>query len=318
MRTVVVIVFLTIVAQPIFAKDKGLSDCERNISFALAEGGQIRSAVPVFADKWVAKNQKHYDGLCFSQIPNRSASNYLLVFATSQSVFNGIFPTVRTNTTTSTTPVSGSGTVTDNYGGMWNYTYNGTATTTTTTTTYQDLPYADTTNTLYLYSYDQQGRLVSRRWRTITTRQGGDPSNTAGYNLGASLFAIHFKERLLKDAVHDISREPGRTEAEANSWHTQAYCERDGFTWTNNECHKQEYTHESGTQATEAVASQPSQVSQPDWQAMPDEEYAHRYAAQSWCETDALHAASAKRNLIWKDGACHAKTYVSPSPVSKP
>ena len=57
--------------------------------------------------------------------------------------FYGLYPTVRTNTTTSTTPVSGSGTVTDSYGGMWNYTYDGKTTTTTTTTTREDLHYTD-------------------------------------------------------------------------------------------------------------------------------------------------------------------------------
>ena len=186
------------------------SGCEKNISFAVAGGGQIVSRVPAFAEKWVSKNQKKYMGLCFSQVPDPQAANYLLVFSTSQSAFNGIYPTVRTNTSTntSTTPVSGSGTVTDNYGGMWDYTYDGTATTTTTTTTttQEDLPYTDTSNTLYLNSYDQQGRMISQRWRTITTRQGGDGANTLGYNLGAALGAIHMKEHLLKSVVEDVAK----------------------------------------------------------------------------------------------------------------
>jgi hypothetical protein len=108
---------------------------------------------------------------CFAQAPDSRVANYLLVFSTSQSAFNGIYPTVRTST--STTPVSGSGTVTNNYGGMWNYTYDGAVTTTTTTTTPDDLPYTDTSNTLYVRSYDQHGRQISERWRTITARQGG-------------------------------------------------------------------------------------------------------------------------------------------------
>jgi hypothetical protein len=186
--------------------------CDKNISFAVAEGGQIISRVPSFADKWISKNQKKYAGLCFSQAPNAQAANYLLLFSTSQSAFNGIYPIVRTstNTSTSTTPVSGSGTVADNYGGVWNYTYNGTDTTTTTTTTtmHDNLPYTDTSNTLYLRSYDQNGRLISDRWRTITTRQGGDGANTLGYNLGAALGAIHMKERLLKNVVEDIAKGP--------------------------------------------------------------------------------------------------------------
>ena len=184
--------------------------CDKNISFAVAEGGQIVPRTPGFAQKWVAKNQKKYAGLCFSQVPDSRAANYLLVFSTSQSAFNGIYPTVRTNTSTSTnmTPVSGSGTVTDNYGGMWNYTYDGTitTTTTTTTTTQDNLPYTDTSNTLYLNAYSQNGSIVSERWRTVTTRQGGDAGNTLGYNVGAALVTIHFKEHLLKQAVEDVTR----------------------------------------------------------------------------------------------------------------
>jgi hypothetical protein len=186
------------------------SGCDKNISFAVAGGGQIVSRVPAFAEKWISRNQKKYAGLCFSQVPDPQAANYLLVFSTSQSAFNGIYPTVRTNTntSTSTTPVSGSGIVTDNYGGMWNYTYDGTATTTTTTTTttHENLPYTDTSNTLYLNSYDQHGGMISQRWRTITTRQGGDGANTLGYNLGAALGAIHMKEHLLKSVVEDVTK----------------------------------------------------------------------------------------------------------------
>ena len=210
MKQLVVLLLLTLAVQPMLAKDKMSADCEKNVSFAVAEGGQIVPRVPGFADKWISKNQKKYAGLCFSQAPNSRAANYLLVFSTSQSAFNGIYPVVRTssNTNTNTTPVSGSGTVTDNYGGMWNYTYDGTVTTTTTTTTttHDDLPYTDTSNTLYLRSYDQNGRVISERWRTITTRQGGDGANTLGYNLGAALGAIHMKQHLLKNVVEDVNK----------------------------------------------------------------------------------------------------------------
>jgi YD repeat-containing protein len=91
---------------------------------------------------------------------------------------------------------------------MWNYTYNGTVTTITTSTAQLNLPYTDTSNTLYLYGYDQQGKSISQRWRTITTRQGGDGANTLGYNLGATLSAIHFKEHLLRSVLTDILKVP--------------------------------------------------------------------------------------------------------------
>ena len=126
-------------------------------------------------------------GLCFSQTPNPQATNYVLVFSTSRSSFNGIFPTVVTSTSTNSSPVSGSGTITSNSGSMWNYTYEGTETTTTTTSTQENLPYTDTTSTLYVNAYSQNGALISQRWRSITTRQGGEGANTLGYNLGAAL-----------------------------------------------------------------------------------------------------------------------------------
>jgi len=181
-------------------------ECSRNISFAVAENGQVSPRVPGFAQKWTQKNQKNYPGLCFSQSPNSSAINFLFVFSTAQTAFNGLYPTVRTNTQTDITPVSGSGTVTNNYGSSWNYTYDGTVTTTTTSTTHDNLPYTDTTNGLYLNAYSQQGTLIASRGRTETTRQGGDPYNTLGYNLGSALAAIHIKERLLKEVVDAITK----------------------------------------------------------------------------------------------------------------
>lgn len=178
--------------------------CKKNISFAVFEGGQINPRTPSFANKWISKNQKKYPDVCFSQTPASGAGNYLLLFSTSRSQFSSLYPTVRTNTTTSTAPVSGSGTITSNYGETWNYTYSGTETTTTTSQTEVNLPYTDTSNTLYLFSYRWNGTLASSRWRSVTTRQGGDGANTLGYNLGARLGAIHIKERLLNDAVKDV------------------------------------------------------------------------------------------------------------------
>ncbi|HEY1462934.1 MAG TPA: hypothetical protein VGF44_05910 [Terriglobales bacterium] len=159
--------------------------CQKNVSFAVAESGQIVSRVPHWIQTWIAKNPKKYSGLCFSQSPNPDSSNFLVVLSASQTSFNGLYPTLRTNTSTSVTPESGSGTVTDNNGGMWNYTYNGTVTTITTSTAQLNLPYTDTSNTLYLYGYDQQGKSISQRWRTITTRQGGDGANTSRIQFGS-------------------------------------------------------------------------------------------------------------------------------------
>ena len=70
MRQLIGLLLLTFAVQPMQAKDKTSADCEKNVSFAVAEGGQIVPRVPAFADKWISKNQKKYAGLCFSQAPN--------------------------------------------------------------------------------------------------------------------------------------------------------------------------------------------------------------------------------------------------------
>jgi len=205
-----------------FVSAQSSTGCQKNVSFAVFEAGQINPRVPKFTNKWISKNQKKYPGICFSQAPAAGARNYLFVFSTSQSSFNGIYPSVRTNTTTNITPVSGTGTATSNYGDVWTYSYSGTETTTTTTQTQVDLPYTDTSNTLYLHAYRWNGTLASNRWRTVTSRQGGDATNTLGYNLGAALGAIHVKERLLGDAVKDLDAdcEHGQSDGPACSLQT--------------------------------------------------------------------------------------------------
>ena len=178
--------------------------CSKNVSFGIFENGRMFMTEPNWVAHWVQKNEKHYASVCFSQTPKAGATNFLMVLSNSSQSFSGFDPVVRTNTTTNTTPVSGSGNVTDNYGGMWSYTYDGTVTTTTTTTTQENVPYSLNSNSLYVYTFDEHGTLVSRRWKTLTTKQGGDPYNTLGYNLGAALTAINFKSGLLKSAVKDV------------------------------------------------------------------------------------------------------------------
>jgi len=184
----------------------GQSPCKKNVSFAVAEGGQVVPRVPGFAAKWIEDNRTNYRGLCFYQTPEPKAANYLLVFSTSRAAFNGFEPSIRTTTSTSTTPVFGSGTITNNYGSMWNYTYNGTETTTTTTTSQENAPYTINSLTMFLAAYNDHGSLVSQHWRTVSSKQGGDPYSSLGYNLGSLLGSIHIKARLLKSVIEDVTR----------------------------------------------------------------------------------------------------------------
>jgi hypothetical protein len=179
--------------------------CTKSIAFAIVQGRNVSPLIPDFADKWATKNQKHYPGLCFSQSPISGAQDYVFVFSTAQDSLSGFQPVVRTSTSTSTSPVHGSGNIVSNSGEAWQYTYNGTITTTTTTTSTEDVPYTLRESTLYLTIYNSYGVMVQQRWASDSRQIGGDPYQALGHNLGMALRSIHVKERLLKAGVKDIT-----------------------------------------------------------------------------------------------------------------
>lgn len=182
------------------------AECKKNITLFIVSAGRVQEAGPAFAYKWIEKNQKKYKDLCFNEYAKPGLDSYALVFSEGQTSSQGFQPTVKTSTSTSTTPVNGSGTITSNSGATWQYTYNGTVTTTTTTQTLGSAQYVDTSNTLYITIYSSTGTMLSQRWRTFTSRQGGDGANTFGYNLGSALFAIHAREHLLKASLEDLEK----------------------------------------------------------------------------------------------------------------
>ena len=141
--------------------------CSKNISFSVAEGGQPVPAIPKFAAKWLSdkKHQKDYSDLCFSQIPDPKAKNYVVVFSTSDSSLEGLIPTAHTYTRAG--PSSLNEAVTGSYGGTWDYSYAGPATTNATAT--MSLQYADKSKFLFIRAYNQQGALVAR-YSSYTTR----------------------------------------------------------------------------------------------------------------------------------------------------
>ncbi|HVP55656.1 MAG TPA: PEGA domain-containing protein [Candidatus Eisenbacteria bacterium] len=134
--------------------------CAKTITFAVAEGGQPVPAIPKFATKWISKT-KHVEGypeLCLSQIPASDTANYVVIFSTSESSFDGLSPSAHTYTSSGT--ASGAGASTSSYGGTWNYAYAGRLPQATTTTL--DLLRVDASKkVLVLRAYDQQGRQVS-------------------------------------------------------------------------------------------------------------------------------------------------------------
>jgi hypothetical protein len=102
--------------------------------------------------------------------------------------------------TSTTTQVSGDGTVIDSHGDMWNYTFDGTVT--TTTTARENVPYEIDSDTLYANAYDAHGALVSQSNHTYSRQLGGD--NAGLYNMGHAFRNINAKGRLINAVIKDI------------------------------------------------------------------------------------------------------------------
>jgi hypothetical protein len=157
--------------------------CGKNVSFAVAEGGQPVPAIPKFTVKWLGSKsrQQRYSDLCFSQIPSASITNYVVVFSTSDFAFEGLTPSAHTYTSAS--PAAGNAATISSYGGTWNYAYSGVPPLATTATL--DLKRDDKPKSLNVHAYDQRGRVVSR------------------YSLGG----FSSREKLLEQVLTDILRD---------------------------------------------------------------------------------------------------------------
>lgn len=134
--------------------------CSRNVSFAVAEGGQPVPAIPKFAAKWLESKapRDHYGTVCFSQIPSAARPSYIVVFSTTETAFQGLTPSAHTYTT-DTPGHANSGTL-NSSGGTWTYAYAGAPPSATTDTL--SLRRDDKPKELVVKAYDQNGRVVSQ------------------------------------------------------------------------------------------------------------------------------------------------------------
>ena len=175
------------------------------VTFVTVENGQVLHVLPNWAATWVRKNMEKYPDVRFQMSgPASGEGNYVIAFSFSSNALNGFEPVTHTETSSSTSDVSGTGTVTDDQGNSWDYTINGNADTTTTTTKTTNEPFTRTFNTIYLTAYNAKGEVIAQRWRVFASQQGGDPYNSAGYNLGSALGAIHARAELMQAVLKDI------------------------------------------------------------------------------------------------------------------
>jgi len=207
MKSLVALLMLLLLAMPAFAQQP----CTKVVSFGYLaptpHGARlIYYKIPDGTSKgwlnnWVRKNAKSYPDVCFLPNPLKDHANFLVVLSDSPRFFQGfqVVPTSSTNIT----PVSGSGTVTDEYGGMWNYTFDGEVT--TTATTRENVPYGFNMNDLYANAYNDHGALVSHRYHVYSAETGSDSSSGFGYNVGNALRAINARGRLITSVVKDLA-----------------------------------------------------------------------------------------------------------------
>jgi hypothetical protein len=180
--------------------------CDQIITVAGLTPRGLALYVPPEGQKFMAKNSQNYPRMCLLEDANNvvpGVPRYLLVYAYSESAFAGFQPVTRTST--STTPVSGSGTVMNSYGDAWNFTYYGTVETTEMDTI--EAPYVIQSHSLYLNAYDENGALVSRHSFTVSSQSGGNGASAFGYN-GAQLIGLLWNNpsRLIKSVLKDVQK----------------------------------------------------------------------------------------------------------------
>ena len=181
--------------------------CDQIITVAGLTPRGLALYVPPEGQKFMAKNSQNYPRMCLLEDANNvvpGVPRYLLVYAYSESAFAGFQPVTRTSTTT--TPVSGSGTVMNSYGDAWNFTYYGTVETTEMDTI--EAPYVIQSHSLYLNAYDENGAIFSHHSFTVSSQSGGNGASALGYN-GAQLIGLLWNNpsHLIKSVLKDVQQD---------------------------------------------------------------------------------------------------------------
>lgn len=182
-------------------------ECDQIVTVAGLTPNGLALYVPPEGQRFMAKNAKNYPGMCLVEEINAASlapevPHYLLVWAYSEAAFAGFQPVQQI----ATTPVSGSGTLTNLYGERWNFTFNGNLTEINTV----EAPYVLQSRSLYLRAYDERGNLVSHHSITMSSQAGGDTGYAAGYNAAALISLLwNNPSHLIKSVLKDVQKASG-------------------------------------------------------------------------------------------------------------
>ena len=208
MKRYVALLFLALAATvPTFASwhkntcDTPMGTCEnvnatKSVSFAAFDSTGKNLGEPSWVNKWEEKNAPKHPTIMFS---GGTQKHYDVVITLGTSQLRGL----EVAYVTTTTPVSGGGTIVTTNGGVWTYSYTGTVTTTSPTVA----PYTVTNDFLCATAYDDSGKYISQRCHVYSFEQGGTTGESAGYNTVGLLAAVNARGRMLKAIVKDIERQ---------------------------------------------------------------------------------------------------------------
>ena len=180
-------------------------DCEQVITVAGLTPNGLALYIPPEGERFMAKNAKNYPRMCLVERTNATSfapTHFLLVWAYSEGAFIGFQPVQQVTTT----PTTGSGTVTNTSGESWNSTFNGNLTEIDAV----EAPYVLQSHTLYLWAYDEKGNVISQHSITTSSQAGGDASYAAGYNAGALIYLLwNNPSHLIKSVLKDVQKTSG-------------------------------------------------------------------------------------------------------------
>lgn len=167
-------------------------ECTENITLGSLNGEKLVLGTPGWAEKWIGKNQKHLQNICFSVTPMRGARNFLIVFYAVPGNGEGPANTNAAMPMPESVSAGGVGAFTTKYGSTWHYAVDRNVGVTVLTKDDADEPHSQS-QVWYAAAYTEDGVPVAERW-----------PEQAKHAAGADM--EHVSEELLSVMVEDLRK----------------------------------------------------------------------------------------------------------------
>jgi hypothetical protein len=176
------------------------TNCDKTVSFAVAETAQISLIPPEFATRWIGVHQKSYPRICFSQQPRSQTANFLIVFSTSPDGLQGSRPEIRVRADAAGTSVPGDAPLEAEY---WGFAPARPEEAVVAAQAYTAV--LERELEVFAFVYDQRGILLFNESRYLTSRQGQRGDEVLSAALGTGPAVVRAGQAIVKRAVDDLS-----------------------------------------------------------------------------------------------------------------